>query len=185
MPPHQRTPRISAYLAINRDPWATFFSLIVWLYLHSNFSGTGRLRKTCIMQTIIIWHRLYDVLYFSFPAFSIFLFHPCSFVLYFLVSHFPPRQVCAAFSSSAFSCLAFSASPDYLEAKSACQVRMFQFAAVLKGQRLWLLNGSSSTISVFLLKPLMGPYMWNNTKRQRQRVNECKRADQRWLSVCD
>jgi len=36
------------YLDRNLDPWATFLSLIVWVYLHANFSGW--LRKTCVMQ---------------------------------------------------------------------------------------------------------------------------------------
>ena len=36
------------YFARNCDPWATFSSLIVWVYLHSNFSGW--LRNTCVMQ---------------------------------------------------------------------------------------------------------------------------------------
>ena len=36
------------YLARNEDPWATFLPLIVWVYLHANFSGW--LRNTCVMQ---------------------------------------------------------------------------------------------------------------------------------------
>jgi len=34
------------YFARNCDPWATFLSLIVWIYLHSNYYGG--LRKTCV-----------------------------------------------------------------------------------------------------------------------------------------
>ena len=37
------------YLARNKDPWATFLSLIVWVYLHANFSGW--LRNTCVNAT--------------------------------------------------------------------------------------------------------------------------------------
>ena len=38
------------YFARNSDPWATFSSLIVWVYLHSNFCGG--LRKTCMWCNI-------------------------------------------------------------------------------------------------------------------------------------
>jgi len=34
------------YFTRNCDPWATFLSLIVWVYLHSNFCGG--LLKTCV-----------------------------------------------------------------------------------------------------------------------------------------
>ena len=37
------------YLARNQDPQATFLSLIVWVYLHANFSGW--LRNTCVNAT--------------------------------------------------------------------------------------------------------------------------------------
>ena len=33
--PHLHKP----YLVRNRDPWATFLPLTVWVYLHSNFCG--------------------------------------------------------------------------------------------------------------------------------------------------
>jgi len=36
-----------SFLARNRDPWATFLSLIVWVYLHLNFSGIGSERHVC------------------------------------------------------------------------------------------------------------------------------------------
>jgi len=36
----------NTYLARNYDPWATFLLLIVWAYLHANFSSW--LRNTCV-----------------------------------------------------------------------------------------------------------------------------------------
>ena len=49
-PPRQRTPPNNphtSYLARNSDPWATFSSLTVWVYLHSNFFVVGSERHVC------------------------------------------------------------------------------------------------------------------------------------------
>jgi len=141
-----------------RSPHCNMVQVDTWLEVNWQTGVIGCIiqltHSICITPNYYFTH---GFPYFSFPAFSIPAFSTRSdFVPHFPFLHFPALyfcatfsslafsnpckspQVCAAFSSPAFSCLAFSASPLPPRSGTHCRTVSFQWRHYrLSGAILW------------------------------------------------